>query len=876
MITEAARQMQNDYCPEASWQISEVRPFKTSSISELLESQQQVNLHVNVHVIEEYGEYLFQIFALGSQHKRECSGKIRFVKDWLPCADTFTTISHDYDLERAFEWLGYESSIPSILNDVKVNTAGCEGYFKFVDQSDTNAFLELEVLHAIFCLIPRSTSNTLLPGKSKVDSIQSISSFQRSMEHSPGYFHVSTKILNETSSSSNINIVFNDHVAVIEGLVVQIDNCEVAKPPLRAIFSVPTTLPDISRSYGTRIESLQHLIDLVMNKWPMADILIAGFSDEQFMLELITVLTRRRRASYRSVSVQHSQLPNFNEPKVRFIKDWKSASDVHLLLLGDEFTPDIERVLHPQGIFCALASNKARKEFEAFARFSSSDEKEWVAYRQLSHANLVPFPLNSVIFMDRPISIYGKAESELRVVSLDPAATSQFCAKGPTEKSSVVVVESSEQSVITSWGGKDVVPWLQHMARWATSIIWVTRSRPLNPFHGTAGILLRSLQAEQPALNVTWIVCGKNEDDCSVMEKVQQAYASFARAENEIKHDYVQSGPEIVRYIPDDDLSTLVGLTPPLTTDMARQKNSNDGKKVIKYNRRARLFDSNGTYIIIGGLGGLGRFVCSWMVSCGARKLVVISRSGAKSIEAQQLVEEFRKAGVSIQVFKADACDRHAISTALAEIRSYSPIRGTINMAMVLADVPFAEMTGVQWDMALRIKVDSSWILHEETLNDKLDFFLLFSSIASVLGNRNQTNYNVGNGFLNALAQYRHSLGLPAVSIALGAMTEIGVLHEAGITDLLRYLSRSALTALNQHDLGKILEAAVLESPLRARAVIVTGLEMFEKTNGKIVGSQDQSQVIWTDFPEVSFKCQNETRNKIILKSTIARSSPGP
>ena len=874
MVMEAARQMQNDYCPEASWQISEVRSFKTSSILELLESQQQVNLHVNVHLIEECGEYLFQIFALGSRHNQECSGKIRFVEDWLPCSDTFTAISHDYDLERAFEWLAYDLSIPSILKDVKVSTAGCEGYFNCIDKSDINAFIELEVLHAISCLIPRCTSSSLLLGKPEIDSIQRVSSFQRSLEHSPGYFHVSTKILDDISSSSNVHIFFNDHVTVVEGLVLQIDSYRVAEPPLRALFSVPITLPDISRSCGAGIESLQHLIDLVMNKWPMADILIAGFSDEQFLLELITMLTHRRRASYRSVSIRHSKLPNVNGSKVRFIEDWKSASNVHLLLLEDESEPDIKSVLHPQGVFCAPASNEVKHGFEAFARFHSSDEKEWVAYRQLSHVDLVPFPLDSVIFTDRPFSIYGKVQSELRVVSLSPATTSQFCAERPTEKYSVVVMESSEKSVITTWGGKYIVPWLQHITRWATSLIWVTRSRPLDPFHGTAGILLRSLQAEQPALNVNWIICGENEDDGSIMEKVKHAYASFARNENEIRHDYLQPDPEIIRYIPDDNLSAIVGLTPPLTTDMAHQKNSSDRKKVIRYNRRACLFDPNGTYVIIGGFGGLGRFVCSWMASFGASKLAVISRSGAKSIESQQAVEELRQAGVSIQVFKADACDRHAISAALAEIRSYSPIRGTINMAMVLADVPFAEMTGAQWDTALRIKIDSSWILHEETLHDKLDFFLLFSSIASVLGNRNQTNYNVGNGFLNALAQHRHSIGLPAVSIALGAMTEIGVLHEAGITDLLRYLSRSALTALNQHDLGKILEAAVLESPLRDRPVIVTGLEMFEKTNGKIVGSQDQSQVIWTDFPEVSFK-YHETLKTTILKSLIARPSPG-
>ena len=83
-----------------------------------------------------------------------------------------------------------------------------------------------------------------------------------------------------------------------------------------------------------------------------------------------------------------------------------------------------------------------------------------------------------------------------------------------------------------------------------------------------------------------------------------------------------------------------------------------------------------------------------------------------------------------------------------------------------------ATMTAGEWDHGLRVKIDSSWILHQETLQDRLDFFILFSSIASVLGNRSQGNYNVSNTFLNALAEYRQSLDLPGISVALGAMSK--------------------------------------------------------------------------------------------------------
>ena len=190
------------------------------------------------------------------------------------------------------------------------------------------------------------------------------------------------------------------------------------------------------------------------------------------------------------------------------------------------------------------------------------------------------------------------------------------------------------------------------------------------------------------------------------------------------------------------------------------------------YRRAAHMFTGNANYVVIGGLGGLGRFICSWMVENGAKNITVISRSGAGTLEARDAMSAMNASGASIQCIKADACDRNAISEILSRLRSKCPIKGAINLAMTLADAPMATMTPGEWDHGLRVKIDSSWILHEETLQDRLDFFILFSSIASVLGNRSQGNYNVSNTFLNALAEYRQSLNLPGISVALGAMSK--------------------------------------------------------------------------------------------------------
>lgn len=209
----------------------------------------------------------------------------------------------------------------------------------------------------------------------------------------------------------------------------------------------------------------------------------------------------------------------------------------------------------------------------------------------------------------------------------------------------------------------------------------------------------------------------------------------------------------------------------PYSTVLVHSNVSGVRHSVAVYRKAKKLLSSDGAYIIIGGLGGLGRYVCSWMVANGAKSIFVISRNGLKSKEAEETYATINASDSSMEVIMADACDREAMITALAQVRLAGPIKGVLNMAMLLGDAPMAVMTGEQWDRALRLKIDSSWILHEETLEDPLDIFIMFSSIASVLGNRNQGGYNVGNTFLNALASYRRSLGRTGISIALGAMS---------------------------------------------------------------------------------------------------------
>ncbi|KAI0540917.1 polyketide synthase PksD [Xylaria digitata] len=202
--------------------------------------------------------------------------------------------------------------------------------------------------------------------------------------------------------------------------------------------------------------------------------------------------------------------------------------------------------------------------------------------------------------------------------------------------------------------------------------------------------------------------------------------------------------------------------------------------KVQKYlkHEKAYRFDESATYVIAGGLGGIGRAILRWMASKGAKRLIVPSRSGAASKEANEVVEELNEQGVEVLTPKCDLSEESSLRQLLEKHGLQGrPIKGCINASMVLQDSVFENMTSIQWQTTIRSKVQTSWNLHEQLPKD-LDFFILLSSIAGVGGNPGQSNYAAGCTFQDSLALYRTHNGQRGVSLDLGAMRTVGAVAE--------------------------------------------------------------------------------------------------
>jgi malonyl CoA-acyl carrier protein transacylase len=263
-----------------------------------------------------------------------------------------------------------------------------------------------------------------------------------------------------------------------------------------------------------------------------------------------------------------------------------------------------------------------------------------------------------------------------------------------------------------------------------------------------------------------------------------------------------------------------------------------------------RIFRDDAFYVLVGGFGGLGVCVMDWMFQKGGRHFAVLSRSGASSDAAKAIVHNITERGGSLLSIKVDAGNKAAVHSAIAKLRAVRPIGGCLNMALILDSSPFISMTASQWNIGMRHKVDTTIALHEATLEDDLDFFIMFSSVAAIVGNRGQAAYAAGNAFLNSMAEYRKTLGRPGVSIALAAMKDVGVLVDDPETR--RSLERSGLSLLETKDLLHIIEAAVHESRHQQRQVLVTGLSMFSRSGSAAEIETAESQVFWKSFPEFS------------------------
>ena len=1030
MALEASRQLQTLAASDAcSLHLSNVIFDEPMQLDLFSAADSTVEMHLHARQTKETNLYQFEILSVTTDcynsSNRHCSGNFGWVSSPPEVSSLANlNVTHDPLLLEQSRILGRD--VCSKLKALKIGAEGSAGEFEGSSDHQEHYCIDPWTLNSILYLPPISLLGRNLPAIHRISSIRSVVVPVGARGAYIGRFAIEVRPKISNGCQSSIEMDLDNTISSFSDIYFEVDHLIEQTPVLKSLYFKPVTLPDISTLAASEPMSLAKCLEILTHKWAMSDIGVSAGPGENVrsILGAVPGIGPAERPRFRSIQILGEALESASE-RVRFVERFDVDAKFHILFADESLSlGDIQRHLLATGLLCVRTIPEAilSERFTRICQVTGFNEGDWTLWRMKDTLTEPHRRTNgkAVVFAC-PDQCTSSIEClpAAKCVPLQPETVKEFCRHNRGERYDAFIIDSVEKSVITTWPGTELVPYLQDLLKSANSIIWVTQQASQNPYTNVAGTLLRTLQAEQPSLQITWLSFADTEADSVVQASIASASAALSQGGAEVKIQVSDSQRSITRYLPDDELPASTGLILPRVVsysiadkdyevslssqqqpvilashiDVFRERQHEkvevmveasviDSEDVLAFNgvntklpraglgrffagrvvsktdptfpsgsqvvgwhnsvhrnrlevppERLRLYgaitvpavaaayfavmatalcivdgvtrtragdtfevqvagilgeailrsvtelgatviepqadtvadfiisldasdgllvngsqvdldkylgsqhgnekisrawetrtrftsplqlfelpdyregfqtarqepystvlvhsnissvnhsvavcrnpkkllSSEGAYVVIGGLGGLGRYVCSWMVRKGAKKIIAISRNGLNSTEAKETFAAINASDASMEVMKADACDQKAMKSTLAQVRSTGPIKGVINMAMLLGDAPMAVMTGWQWDRALRLKIDSSWILHEETLKDTLDFFIVFSSIASVLGNRNQGGYNVGNTFLNALAGYRRSLGLTAVSIALGAMSK--------------------------------------------------------------------------------------------------------
>jgi acyl transferase domain-containing protein len=260
----------------------------------------------------------------------------------------------------------------------------------------------------------------------------------------------------------------------------------------------------------------------------------------------------------------------------------------------------------------------------------------------------------------------------------------------------------------------------------------------------------------------------------------------------------------------------------------------------------ADLVRGDATYLVTGGTGALGLLVARWLVDRGARHLLLISRRGAGDI-AERKLRELRDAGVQVRVAPADVSDDVIVGQVLSDAAaSMPPLAGVVHAAGVLDDATLRTLDANRLLAVLQPKVAGAWTLHMLTACLPLDFFVMFSSFAGVLGSPGQANYAAANSYLDALAAMLAAQGRPATSIAWGPWEGMGLSVRPG--DAGRVVRRSGVDGIEPADGMRMLDL-LLGDEAPQTAVARIDWQRWAASSPAAAGSPLISELVAADGP---------------------------
>ncbi|NVO12245.1 MAG: type I polyketide synthase [Bacteroidales bacterium] len=295
-------------------------------------------------------------------------------------------------------------------------------------------------------------------------------------------------------------------------------------------------------------------------------------------------------------------------------------------------------------------------------------------------------------------------------------------------------------------------------------------------------------------------------------------------------------------------------------------------------------FDENATYLVTGGNSGFGLAVARWMSKKGAKTIVLVSRSGPKSDEDKQIIDEMLNKGVRVEIMKTDITNQDDVYRLFSELKNfYPPVKGIMHAAAVLDDSVLTEITHDRLMKVMRPKVNGAWNLHNASKDLKLDHFVLFSSIAAVMGSAGQGNYVAANTFFDVFAYYRRAKGLTCTTINWGPIGETGmVARDKKVTQM---LEAQGLINLSLHQTMTAMEMILLQNAVQRIAINFDWSKLKESVVGfspssliaKLIvkmSSSDNMQSSNKQIKDILAELNDEEKLKVVreqLRNAVAK-----
>ncbi|MCJ1285677.1 hypothetical protein MMC26_005018 [Xylographa opegraphella] len=292
---------------------------------------------------------------------------------------------------------------------------------------------------------------------------------------------------------------------------------------------------------------------------------------------------------------------------------------------------------------------------------------------------------------------------------------------------------------------------------------------------------------------------------------------------------------------------------------------------------RSIHFRSDACYLLVGGLGGLGRMISTWMVENGARNILFLSRSAKEGPETTPFFDELRARGCEIFTFVGSVTNLLDVEAAIKQANK--PVAGIMQMSAVMRDNWMSHMTFAEWDQCIRPKVHGTWNLHQATASASLDFFLLFSSICGMSGQWGQANYNSANAFLDAFVNYRHGQNLPASVVDIGFMGCVGMAVENRA--LVEKLTAGGYLFLGEQDLIDALTIAIAYSrpgkdPSMNKSQVGLGFRSTKPITDpstRVVWKKDARMAISHQFGSLGIITDDEARESLRMAFEVRKGS---